>query len=84
MPRLWQPTHEWPKYERDIKKTKASTVGPPEDQDLAVTRHYAVNGDLANIDALPRERADPNATGPGDDPTSLFCAAWGGGARTCH
>ena len=41
-------------------------------------RFYAENGKLEDIDAKLRAGADPNATGPGDDRTPLFWAAWGG------
>ena len=41
-------------------------------------RLYAKNCKLEDIDAKLRAGADPNATGPGDDRTPLFWAAWGG------
>ena len=41
-------------------------------------RLYAENGKLEDIDAKLRAGSDPNATGPGDDRTPLFWAAWGG------
>ena len=41
-------------------------------------RFYAQNGHLECIDAALRAGADPNATGPGDDRTPLFWAAWEG------
>ena len=41
-------------------------------------RFYAENGKLEDIDAKLRASSDPNATGPGDDRTPLFWAAWEG------
>ena len=60
------------------QKKKASTDRPPEVQEWALMRHYAENGELDDIDAKLRAGAVPNATGPGDDRTPLFWAAWGG------
>ena len=42
---------------------------------------YAQTGKLEEIDAKLRAGADPNATGPDDDRTPLFWAAWCGHAR---
>ena len=39
---------------------------------------YAQNGMLKDIDAKLLAGSDPNATGPGDDRTPLFWAAWCG------
>ena len=39
---------------------------------------YAQHGMLAEIDAMLNAGSDPNATGPSDDRTPLFWAAWHG------
>ena len=44
-------------------------------------RFYAENDMLEDIDAKLRAGSDPNATGPDDDRTPLFWAAWCGHAR---
>ena len=41
-------------------------------------RFYAENGKFEDINAKLHAGLDPNATGPGDDRTPLFWAAWEG------
>ena len=51
------------------------------EEEWALMRLYAENGKLEDIDAKLRAGSDPNATGPADDRTPLFWAAWCGHAR---